>query len=349
MTVASPRRFDGTDAARAFALLLMTCTHTLRVASPSSHSDLSSWLMRLEPVTPTLFALLAGAGLAASQTRRSLSDWRSRHLLRALALVALSWLLFLPYHGPQWPESLVSTGILQCLGTGIALVALLGSPVATGLVGVAALVGWTWLDQRGIRLDGLNQGSFPLFPYVPLMLLSHSWTSLSERREGLRSMLSIGAVLMVVAIAVSPGFRNVWGEWGMTWTHQVYQVSSEGGGGLGLIRDLASGYPVTERTMTFWHTRPQLVPLLVALAALVIVFFRTATRYVPSDVRLLSRLGRHSLPYYLGHFLGLGALSLLPHELRHGRWTWAAGTILMIALGIAYATWRERRPKEPTP
>jgi hypothetical protein len=344
-----PLRFEGTDAARAFALLLMTCTHTLRVASPSSHSDLSSWLMRLEPVTPTLFALLAGAGLAASQLRRPSANWRAHHLLRALALVALSWLLFLPYHGPQWPESLVSTGILQCLGTGIALAALLGSPVVTGIAGVAALAGWSWMDFHGIRIDGLNQGSFPVFPYVPLLLLAHSWTALSEKREGLRSLVSVGAVLVVVAIGISPGFRNVWGDWGMTSTYQVYSMSANGGGAFGLMRDMAAGIPLSDRTMTFWHTRPQLVPLLVAMAALVIVFFRTATRHVPSDIRLLSRLGRHSLPYYLGHFVGLGALSLLPRDLRHGRWTWAVATLLMIALGIAYSTWRERLPKETSP
>lgn len=349
MTAEPRQRFDGTDAARAFALLLMTCTHTLRVASPSTHSDLSAWLMRLEPVTPTLFALLAGAGLAASQFRRPAANWRAHHLLRALALVALSWLLFLPYHGPQWPESLVSTGILQCLGTGIALAALLGSPIVTGVVGVAALAGWSWMDLQGIRIDGLNQGSFPVFPYVPLLLLAHSWTSLSEKREGLRSLVSVGAVLMIVVVAISPGFRNVWGDWGMTWTHQVYAVSDHGGGAFGLMRDLATGVEVSEKLMTFWHTRPQLVPLLVAMAALVIVFFRTATRHVPSDIRLLSRLGRHSLPYYLGHFAGLGALSLLPHGLRHGRWTWAIATLLMIALGILYSTWRERRPKDTTP
>jgi len=343
VTDASPRRFYGADASRACALILMTCTHTLRVASPDTTSDLSLWLMRLEPVTPTLFALLAGAGLAASQMRRPAANWRAHHLLRALALVALSWLLFLPYYGPQWPESFTSTGILQCLGTGIALTALVGSPVATGIVGALLLCLWTLLDARGIRIDGLNQGSFPVFPFAPLVMLAHSWTALSERRESLRSLLSVGAVLLVVAMAVQPGFRTVWGPWGMTETHQQYVFSAHGGGALGLIRDLAGGTPVYERTLGFWHTRPVLVPLLVALASLVVVFFRNVTQHTPSDIRFLSMLGRHSLPYYVGHFLGLGALSLLPTEIRHGRWTWAWATLAMAVLGIAYSAWRERR------
>jgi len=343
MSTSAPLRFYGADASRALALILMTCTHTMRVAAPMIPTDLSLWLMRLEPVTPTLFALLAGAGLAASQLRRPPANWRAHHLLRGMALIAMSWLLFLPYYGPQWPESLVSTGILQCLGTGIMVTALIGSPVVTGIVGVLLLCGWTLLDAHGLRFDGINQGSFPIFPYVPLLLLSHSWVRLSEKRESLRSIFSVGAVFVVIAMAIQPGFRTVWGPWGMTDTHQVFQVSYHGSSAWDLLRDLASGTPVGTRTLGFWHTRPVLVPLLVALAALVIAFFRTASQYIPSDVRFLSRLGRHSLPYYLGHFAGLGALSLLPLELRRATWTWAIATILMAFLGILYSIWRENR------
>jgi len=342
MSLETRERFYGADAARALALVLMTCTHTLRVARPDQSSDLSIWLLRLEPVTPVLFALLAGAGLAASQDHRPPANWRAHHLLRGLALVAISWLLFLPYYGPQWPASLTSTGILQCLGTGIALTALLGSPVASGLVGIAGLVGWTLLDSRGIHIDGLNQGSFPVFPFVPLLLLGHSWTRLSHKRETLRSALSVAAVVVVVVQSIHPGFRNVWGDWGMTDTFQKFAVSHHGSGAFALMRDLASGADVGEKTMRFWHTRPAIVPLLVALASLVIVFFRTASLHIPSDVRVFSMLGRHSLAYYLAHFLGLGLLSLLPLPLRHAAWTWLVATLAMTLLGVVYSFWRER-------
>lgn len=337
-----PERHYGADAARALALALMTSTHALRVARPDQSSDLSVWLLRLEPVTPVLFALLAGAGLAASQERRPAANWRAHHLLRGLALIALSWLLFLPYHGPQWPESLLSTGILQCLGTGIVLVSLLRSPLASGVVGVASLIGWTLMDSRGIRIDGLNQGSFPFFPCVPLLLLGHSWTRLSHQREHLRSALSVAAVLVVVVQSIHPGFRQVWGDWGMTDTFQKYAVSLHGSGGFALMRDLATGVEVGEKTMRFWHTKPVIVPLLVALAALVIVFFRTASSHIPSDVRIFSLLGRHSLAYYLAHFVGLGLLSLLPSSLRHAAWTWLVAALAMTLLGVAYSFWRER-------
>ncbi|MCB9496748.1 MAG: DUF1624 domain-containing protein [Fibrobacteria bacterium] len=342
-------RSGGSDASRALALLLMTATHTLRVASPTTHSDLSQWLMYLEPITPTLFALLAGAGLAASALHRPRSQWRSRHVLRGLALIALSWLLFLPYHGPQWPASLVSTGILQALGTGIILTACIGSSIGTGIASVALLGCWTWMEHLGIHIDGLNQGSFPIFPFVPMVLIGHSWTSLSQGREGLRSALSVAAVVVVAVFAVSPGFREVWGPWGMTTTKQVFQVSQHGHGALALLQDLAQGTPTVSKTMTFWHTRPHLVPLLIALASLVIVFFRHVSTHIPSDIRALSLLGRHSLGYYLGQFLGLGALALLPAAWRHGNWTWLVATLSMGLIGISLSFWRERIARGVSP
>lgn len=342
-------RLFGADAARACALVLMTCTHTLRVASPHSHSDLSLWLMRLEPITPTLFALLAGAGLATSQTRRPAANWRAHHLLRGLALIALSWLIFLFYYGPQWPESLTSTGILQCLGTGIVVIALVGSPLATGLIGAASFAGWALLESRGIRIDGINQGSFPIFPYLPFMLFSHSWTHLSRPHESWRGILSVTAVVVVVAMAVSPGFRVAWGEWGVAETFQQYAVSHRGSGAWPLLQDFASGVPTDTRTMSFWHTRPELAPLMIAMASLFIVFFRTATQYIPSDTRFLSLLGRHSLTYYLAHFLGLGVLSLLPSNIRHAAWTWLIATSTMAILGILYSLWREHHAQKASP
>lgn len=324
-------------------MVLMTCTHTLRVASPTTHSDLSEWLMRLEPITPTLFALLVGAGLAASQLRRPPANWRAHHLVRGLALVALSWLIFLSYSGPQWPESLTSTGILQCLGTGIVVVALLGSPVVTGAASVGSFLAWMWMESKGIRIDGLNQGSFPFFPYVPFILASHSWTRISNDRESWRGTLSVGAVVVVVVMAVSPGFRVAWGSWGVTETHQQYAISLHGSNVWDLLKDYSTGAELGTKRMGFWHTRPQLAPLMVAMAALFIVFFRTATQYIPSDTRFLSLLGRRSLAYYLAHFLGLGALALLPSTLRHANWTWLVATSLMAVLGILYSLWREKR------
>lgn len=349
MTSVTPARLFGADAARACALILMTCTHTLRVASPHLKSDLSIWLLRLEPITPTLFALLVGAGLAASQMRRPPANWRAHHLLRGIALIAISWLMFLFYYGPQWPESLTSTGILQCLGTAIILISLIGSPVATGILAVATFFAWTMLDARGIRIDGLNQGSFPFFPYVPFAMLAHSWTRLSMKRESLRGILSVGAVLVVVIMAITPGFRVAWGPWGMTDTFQQYAVSLHGSGAWNLMKDLATGTPVGTRLMGFWHTRPILAPLMVSMASLFIVFFRTATQHMPSDISFLAMLGRHSLAYYLGHFVGLGLLSLLPVALLHANWTWLVATSTMAILGILYSFWRESRFRRTNP
>lgn len=340
------QRQFGADAARACALILMTCTHTLRIARPHAQSDLSLWLMRLEPITPTLFALLVGAGLAASQLRRPAANWRAHHLVRGLALIALSWLLFLVYSGPQWPESLTSTGILQCLGTGIVLVSLIGHPTATGLAGAGLFGIWTFMETQGIRIDGLNQGSFPVFPYVPFVLVSHFWTRASCNRESWRGILSVSAVVVVVIMAIYPGFRIAWGAWGISDTYQTFEASLRGSGGWALIQDYAAGIPVGSKTMSFWHTHPSLAPLMIAMASLFIVFFRTATQYIPSDTRYLSLLGKHSLTYYLAHFVGLGALSLLPRGIRHANWTWLIATSIMALSGILYAIWREHRTQK---
>lgn len=330
----------------------MTCTHLLRTARPTEPPGLAQALMAVEPVTPALFAILAGFGLGRSARARADADrprapWVLRHLWRILLLWLLSFGIFFAWSGPQWPEMLTSTGILQCLAQGMALALLLEHPAATLGAGLASLAFGAFLETREIRIDGLNNGSFPLLPWVPLLLLGHAWGRLPSRRIANLALASLAAVVVAIA-AIHPGLESLWGPWGMTTTHQTF-VRTGAGNGFSLAWDLIRGTPTRLSHPGFWSTRTPLVPVVLALAVLVVAAASLAVRAKPRWVAPLALLGRHSLVYYLGHLAALGGVFLLPSSWRHRSWAWFVIAIAFLALGTLWARWRESRPLKEVP
>jgi len=342
MTAAARDR--GVDAARGLAMVLMTCTHALRVLKPANAPELGQWLLRVEPVTPMLFFVIGGWALARSLRRTSnISTWRRRHLLRAVGLWALSATLFFLYSGPQWPELLVSNGVLGCFAISVAVAAVLG-PLwipATVLL-VASIAAWLVLDAHGIRIDGLNNGTFPVFPYLPVFLAAFLSESLLRRKTWPQVLATFGAVWVLV-LSVRPGFRNLWGDWGVTNTFQEYfRTPLHEFNGLAMTRDLFHGLAALPHRVSFWAPRPGLVPVAVSLAGLSALFLSALSERFPNRLRPISLLGRHGLAYYVGHLALLGIIGwALPSEVVAASWTWLGATATVAGIGLACALWRE--------
>lgn len=343
-------RDRGVDAARGLAMVLMTATHALRVFHSDMPPEFGQWLLRIEPVTPMLFFLIAGWSLARSLRRTSgHGAWRKRHLKRALALWAISVALFFAYSGPQWPEILVSNGVLGCLAVSIAVGALVGGD---WILGAALLVvssaAWLVLDHRGVRIDGINNGTFPLFPYLPVFLSAFLVERLLRWKPWTHEVLTTAGAFWVLVLSLRPGFRHLWGDWGVTNTFQEYfQTAKHQINGFALSADLLQGLPPLPRRVGFWAPLPALVPVAVALAGLCVQFFSALAERFPGRLRPLSLLGRHSLPYYVGHLALLGAISwILPPQCDSASWTWLAASVAVVGAGLAYAAWREPRGAE---
>jgi len=339
-------RYQGVDAARGLAMVLMTTTHALRVLRPDNPPEFAQWLMRIEPITPTLFFLLAGWGLARSRHRSgNHPGWHWRHVRRALGLWLLSAAMFFTYSGPQWPEIFTSTGVLQCLGLSILVGVFLNRAWMAGLASVVVSLLFLWLNASGIQIDGINRGSFPLYPFLPIFLAAQALELPLRQRSWLQPALATGGALIVLALSAHIGFRNLWGDWGMTNTFQEY-VATAGAGmnGFALARDLLRGAPSYTHLVSFWSTLPRLVPVIVSLAGLAALFLCEVADRFPQRLRPLALLGRHSLPYYVGHLALLGAFGLfLPPPIHSLPWSWLIATLSAIGLGVGLFAWRESR------
>jgi hypothetical protein len=347
---AAPRD-RGVDAARGLAMVLMTSTHALRILHPRRMPEIGEWLLRIEPVIPMLFFVVGGWSLARS--RRNAADpaaWRRRHLLRALGLWVLSMGMFFVYSGPQWPEILVSSGVLGCFAASVAIaVAFSGSAAAGTTVFVASLVAWLALWNRGIRIDGLDNGTFPLLPYMPVFLGAYLLESPLKSRRWMNSALGTLAALWVLALSIQPGFRELWGEWGVTQTFQDYfRTARHDLNGFALSWDLFQGLPALPRQVGFWYPLPSLVPVAVSLAGLCVLFFSSIADRFPGRLRPLSILGRLSLPYYVGHLVFLGAVgAVLPPSAASSSWTWLVATLAAAGICLAIGILRETRGAQP--
>lgn len=349
--MSSANRYQGVDSTRGLAMVLMTWTHALRVLRPDDAPEFGQWLMRIEPVIPTLFFLVAGWGLARSRYRSgSQPGWHLRHVRRALLLWLLSIVMFFSYSGPQWPELITSTGVLQCLGLSILVGVWLSEAWMAALASAVLAIVFIWLNSHGLQFDGINRGSFPLFPFLPIFLAAQAIERPLRQRSWLQPALATAGALVVLALSAHIGFRNLWGAWGIQNTYQEY-VGSIGGGmnGFALARDLLTGAPTFTHRVSFWSTLPRLVPVVVALAGLAALFLCEVADRFPSRLLPLALLGRHSLPYYVGHLIVLGGFGLfLPPPLRGLSWSWFVTSLLVIGLGAGLFAWRESRgDKQP--
>lgn len=331
----------GIDAVRGLAMVLMTSTHALRLFRPSALPDFAQWLFRVEPVTPAIFFLLAGWGLSRSHRRATeVGSWRKRQLRRAVALFGISSAMFFFYSGLQWPESLVSTGVLGCISWTIAIGTLVlprtGLAVALLMGSVAVRVGF---DAQGIQMDGLNSGTFALLPNLPIFLCGLLGDRILNRNRTAEGIAGTIGALVILFLSYRIGFRNLWESWGIEKSSQQYVVSvNHNYNGIAMVYDFLHGVPKKFFTARFNTPTLALMPVLIAMAGLCTQFMCMVTDRFPQRLSALSALGRHGLAYYLAHFVLLGAIAMVvPPSVAKETWTWLAVTLAVSCLGLSIA------------
>lgn len=344
------RRLPGLDAVRGLAMLAMTATHAQRILVPENRPALGRFLMDWEPVIPTLFTLLLGASLALSLGKtRDQVRWIQTQRRRAFGLWMLSAGLFLLHFGPQWPALLTSTGILQCLGISILAVTLFPTARLALGAGILLFLAWLGLEGQGGHIDGLNQGSFPVFPYVPFALLAFGTVRTFADRSVRSWLLASAGVVATLWLWFGLGWGHL-GESGsgVVLNRQIlYFTRAHQNEGFSLTYDLLQGVVALPRELVFWHTRPSLALFLLLSCGSVAFLLSRLVDFLPRLFAGLSLAGRHSLGYYVLHFVGLGAWSMLPSALR-GDWTWLHGTLATFALGIGISWFFEHFRRKTT-
>jgi Heparan-alpha-glucosaminide N-acetyltransferase, catalytic len=332
-------RSHGADALRGIAMLAMTFTHSLRILAPAKFPWLATFLMTWEPVIPTLFTLLLGYGMAQSAGRtKDIPAWVARQRTRALWLCLISAALFLVRFGPQWPALLTSTGILLCLS--ICILAITVVAPSGGLsVGFGALLflAWTGMEGRGIHIDGLNQGSFPVFPYLPMALLAFGAVRLLQQNAFAR----IAAIALGVMATGHAWNVLGWGhlgtpDSGVVINHQIFLITRlHQEEGFSLFWDLLCRQPAQSIDLAFWHTRPELALFLLVACGTAATMASALLERTKHFCSALSLAGRHSLPYYVVHFALLGVGLALPEHLARTPWAWLVASLASFAVATA--------------
>src|SRR5690606_30920556 len=120
------------------AILMMVMAHAVRTQSnfPTlmryrdqatlfDHSLL--WVIDIEPIVSVLFLFIAGFSLTLSfaRHRAPVNAWLTRMLMRCAQLYGIAVVFFLAEQGFQWPDFLVSPGILSIIAVSLAGTAVL--------------------------------------------------------------------------------------------------------------------------------------------------------------------------------------------------------------------------------
>lgn len=213
------RYFPGLNIYRALAVLMMMIAHAARVqtdmprlvASPSA-AGLFDWpfiaMLKIEPIISALFLFIAGFSVVLSKSgnRQSSGLWLARQGRRMLVVYAISVLFYVADQGAQWPDMLVSSGVLAIIAVGIfssSLALSTAKPwitLITMTLGVLALT--AIIEQKRLTIIGVNAGAGGLFPLISLAYLGSlaGLVWLRWQNRGLLLLLSFSTPIALFAL-----------------------------------------------------------------------------------------------------------------------------------------------------
>jgi len=346
------RAHPGLDAYRGLAVLLMYVVHARRLQPTTSPGEgLADAALRLlmwsEPFIAASFLLIVGFSLVLSATKHGASrGWLRRSWRRAAKLYGLSVLLFVPQFGLQWPDLVLSSGILSAIAVAIAVV---GSALCsrTPAVAVASvgIVGWLvaglleWMDAS---VSGVNAGPGGALPLVSFTAAG-ALLALLHQKHGSRGLVFATAAGAMGSLAAMLS--------GGPWLEVHASVYRDYGGMLALPA-LVEGGAAGSIEVTFWnHSAVGTLGLGFPLVASVAVFLIPEHR-VERIWRWLSwllLLGRHALGAYVGHLVALGLLELGGWVPRSATTTWILVGALALGACVGSAAWERLGAKATQP
>lgn len=352
------RRDQVLDAMRTLAILLMAMSHVTRLVPKDLRPAWGPFSLLVEPYTQALFLGLVGASLVHSREgalRRGVGGWTwsGARLTRMAQLYALSVVVFFLERGPQWPDGLLSTGILALIAGAIAIftatVATSRPLRSTALVTAALCTLAGVLDARGVEILAVNAGNGPLLPTALYAGLGAT-AVLAWGRWGRRAAV----VLVVLAVALVGGslwvapFTDLLTE-PLGRTMHTLELRGRGNG-FTITADLLAGRELAPKRPSYFNPRPTLVPLVSGMVVLTYVVLAPLRPLWDRVATHALSIGRYSLGTYLFHLL-LVAIPVLAlgtsKPLSHPAAAWGYyGFVVVACYGFAHVRmWQDARAR----
>jgi hypothetical protein len=324
--LATPAPLIGLNLFRALAILLMIVAHSARlqtnlpaISHQPSLAGLADrcilFVLHIEPIISAMFLFIAGFSLVLSHAQRVATEaqWLRRQAGRALQLYGIAIVFQLADAGPQWPDTLVSPGILSVIAVAVVAGAVcLTLPWQWQALAVLTLTGGVLtaiLEQTRVAIPGINAGAGGMFPLVTLAWLG-ALTGLARARwpqYGLQ---------IVLGISLLPGMLALGSDYPWTvllpTTLRLYP-GDHVGSLLASLQDMVGLYngAVQVRTTQFWNHSSifalRALPLLVLMLIVLLSVFRSAQQAV---VAFCHRMGSQALNLYVLHLVLLAPLEL---------------------------------------
>jgi len=339
------------DGLRTVAIWLMMMSHLTRRVHKPARSGWNDLSMLVEPLTLALFLFLVGCGLVFSwrNSRADTTTWRWRMVRKAGWLWLIMFVMFAVEHGPNWPESLLGTGVLALIAWAMLFTIPMVSarrpvvPLALALLAGGALLATVDPTQTPVVL--LNAGRTPWLPGV-LYTFCGALVALVLVTPSVRGRIVLAAVGLLLL-----GVPLLFASFEELYSHPLgrdhtYSVLSNKGDGFQIVGKLLRGEELRPyRSRSFAASR-EAFPFVLGCMAAIYLALAPLKRPLESRVgRAVLSIGRHSLGVYVLH---LALIAALVGIFGHGRFIRTPAAALGTLLGIAavcylFSWWRDRR------
>lgn len=308
--------------------------------------------IKIEPIISAMFLFIAGFSLTLSyakvrqHTAQQQQQWLLRILKRAAALYGIAVVFFLAEYGFQWPDFVVSAGVLGTIALSIALSAALlvyGKDYKPLLIAsLLVILGTYGLESQGWVVIGLNAGAGGHLPLVVMgflgTLYGMSYQKFSD--NGLLAGLLVASLLAFLAFVIDypntfvyySGFKIFGQSLPQQWLDSaLYLVSGDA--------------PYTVRRAGFWN-HAAIFPL--RYCVVIILFMIIVMKAIPSASNrllvFLNALGSYGLTIYVFHLVMLAAMEVSGFKPVTG---WQTLLLILLLMISGYLLIRHRISPDP--
>lgn len=343
----------GLNLYRALAIVLMVIAHTARlqlnlaeISTVPGYAGIFDQLvlgiLKIEPAISAMFLFIAGFSqvLSLQANRGPSRGWLLRQWRRCLQLYAIGIAFYLGDEGVQWPDLLVSPGILSVIAIALAIgAACLASPKSLWALAVCVLAGLlttVGIEQSHANIPGLNAGAGGLLPLITVAWLGAITGIIRLRWPQLGMQVLVGASLLISLFSLSNNAAWV--------THPLSSIRLYPGDRVMSViyslQDMIGLYNgnVQVRTTAYWNHAAIFVPRALPFLILGLMLFLSVFKVAKHPLTVFfNRLGSQALNVYILHLLLLAPLELLSLKPATG---WQ--TMLLVAAIVAVAPWMLR-------
>ena len=355
------KRIIGLNIYRTAAIFMMMAAHSVRIqenyTSIVAQRQLASvfdhfllFFIDIEPIISATFLFIAGFSLTLS-LKPSLDNaaqrqWYNGLFKRAAALYGVAIVFFIAEYGLQWPDMLVSAGVLGIIATSLLVSAALllygGKDKGLIIATCICLAATYFLETNNIQIPGLNTGSGGMLPLVVMGFLG---TLLGLNYKRYQDNALFGGLLIAGIIAVF-GFVT---QYPNTFVYKSYftfyasqPLDNLYQSLLALFSDEAVG---RQRLVGFWNHSsiyPLRFTVLILFGLILSVkLFKNASQ---PALKFLNALGSYGLTIYVYHLMVLALLEVTGIKPQTG---WQTLLLILALILSGYAIIRNRIRLDP--